>query len=149
MRKTRHGSCHCGAVRFACEIGLAPLGERSPQRRPGLLFSSTLRCNISFCRKTRMWKNHIPAEDFRLLQGADALTHYRFGEAGIDHTFCGTCGVYPFVTASEPVMGGDFVCVNIACLDDVSDDEYAAAPLRFEDGAHDDWGQPPRVTSHL
>jgi hypothetical protein len=149
MRKTRHGSCHCGAVRFACDIDLAPEGERSPQRRPGIWFSSTLRCNCSFCRKTRMWKNHIPAEDFQLLQGADALTHYRFGEAGIDHTFCGTCGVYPFVTASEPVMGGDFVCINIACLDDVSDDEYAAAPLRFEDGAHDDWGQPPRVTAHL
>jgi len=75
--------------------------------------------------------------------------HYRFGEGSIDHTFCRNCGVYAFVSASEPVMGGDFHCVNVACLDDVSDDEWAAAPIRHEDGANDDWGNPPRVTGHL
>ena len=75
MLMTRHGSCHCGAVKFACEIDLAPAGERSPQLREGPWFASTLRCNCSFCRKTRMWKSHVPAEAYRLLQGADNLSH--------------------------------------------------------------------------
>lgn len=149
MIGTRRGSCHCGAVRFECDIDLAPPGERSPQPRPGPWYASTLRCNCSFCRKTRMWKNHVPAEAFRLLQGADALTHYRFGEGGIDHTFCRTCGVYAFVSASEPVMGGDFVCINVACLDDVPPAELAVAPIRYEDGAHDAWDRAPAVTSYL
>lgn len=96
-----------------------------------------------------MWKSHVPSEAFRLLRGADALGHYRFGEGSIDHTFCRTCGVHPFSTASEPVMGGDFVCVNVACLDDVDEGELAAAPIRYEDGAHDDWGHAPKLASYL
>jgi hypothetical protein len=91
----------------------------------------------------------VPAEAFTLLQGGDQLSHYRFGEGSIDHTFCRHCGVYAFVSASEPVMGGDFYCVNVACLDDVSDAEWAAAPIRYEDGAKDDWGNAPQVTGHL
>ena len=149
MIHTKQGSCHCGAVAFACEIDLSPDGERSTQLRPGPWYASTLRCNCSFCRKTRIWKNHVPAESFRLIRGADNLTHYRFGNEGIDHNFCKTCGVYPFVTASEPVMGGDFVCVNIACLDDATPEELAAAPIHYEDGAHDDWGNPPAITTYL
>lgn len=149
MIGTRRGSCHCGAVRFECEIDLAPDGERSPQLRPGPWFSTTLRCNCTFCRKTRMWKNHVPAEAFRLLAGRDHLTHYRFGEGGIDHTFCRTCGVYPFVSASEPVMGGDFFCVNVGCLDDVPPEVLARAPVREEDGINDDWGSKPAVGGYL
>jgi hypothetical protein len=149
MIETRHGSCHCGAVKFSCEIDLAPAGQRSPQARPGPWYASTLRCNCSFCGKTRMWKNHVPSEAFRLLQGADQLTHYRFGQATIDHTFCKTCGVYPFVSADEPAMGGAFYCINVACLDDVTAEELEVAPVRFEDGAHDDWDNPPTHTSYL
>lgn len=96
-----------------------------------------------------MWKNHVPSEAFRLLQGAENLTHYRFGEGAIDHTFCKTCGVYAFVSANEPVMGGEFFCVNVACLDDAKPHELAAAPIRYEDGAHDDWANPPPVTGYL
>lgn len=149
MITKRSGSCHCGAVRFECDVDLAPAGERSPQIRPGEWFASTLRCNCSFCAKSRMWKSHVPAEAFRLLQGEDVLSHYRFGGGTIDHTFCRTCGIYAFVSASEPVMGGDFYCVNVACLDDVSPEELAAAPVRYEDGLHDAWQRPPAVTSYL
>jgi hypothetical protein len=149
MLQTRHGGCHCGAVKFECEIDLAPEGQRSPQIRPGTWYASTLRCNCSFCGKTRMWKSHVPAEVFKLLQGVDNLSHYSFGEGSIDHTFCKTCGVYPFVTSSLEVMGGDFVCVNVACLEDVRPEELAAAPIRYEDGAHDDWDHPPAITSYM
>ena len=149
MIRQRHGSCHCGAVRFSCDIDLSPERERSPQLRPGPWYASTLRCNCSWCAKTRIWKNHVPAEVFRVTAGEENLTHYRFGDGGIDHTFCKTCGVYAFALSSEPVMGGDFVCVNVACLDDVSPEELAAAPIRYEDGANDDWGAAPKVTSYL
>ena len=62
MRKTYYGSCHCGAVRFECEIDLAA--------------ADTSRCNCSICARTRYWKTLVKAEDFRLLQGADALAEY-------------------------------------------------------------------------
>lgn len=149
MLQKRQGSCHCGTVRFSCDIDLAPVGERSPQRRPGPWYTSTLRCNCSFCRKTRIWKNHVPAEAFRLIHGENNLAHYRFGEGITDHTFCRTCGVYPFVTSSEPGMGGDFVCVNVACLDDIGPEELAAAPIRYENGASDEWSRPPAITAYL
>jgi hypothetical protein len=46
-------------------------------------------------------------------------------------------------------MGGAFFCVNVGCLDDVTPDELAAAPIRYEDGAHDPWGRAPGLTSYL
>jgi hypothetical protein len=64
MRRTYRGSCHCGAVRFAAELDLAGV---------------TSCCNCSMCTKGRFWKKVIPAHDFRLLQGEDALSAYRFG----------------------------------------------------------------------
>ena len=96
-----------------------------------------------------MWKNHVPSESFHLLQGADNLTHYRFGEGSIDHTFCKTCGMYPFVVAHALEMGGDFFCVNISCLDDVTPGEFEAAPIRYENGLEDEWGKPPESISYL
>lgn len=149
MIQTRHGSCHCGAVKYECDIDLSPPDERSEQIRPGPWFASTLRCNCTFCGKTRMWKNHTPAEAFRLLQGADQLTSYRFGEGTIDHTFCKVCGVYAFVSASMELLGGDFYCVNIATLDDVTPGEFEAAPIVYEDGINDDWTRPPKVKDYL
>ena len=64
MIQPRSGSCHCGRIRFRCEVDLAPAGARSPQLRPGPWYASTLRCNCSYCRKTRIWKAHVPAEAF-------------------------------------------------------------------------------------
>ncbi len=63
MTKSYHGSCHCGAVRFECEIDLA---------------HGTSRCDCSICAKSRYWKAIVKADAFRLLQGHHALSEYRF-----------------------------------------------------------------------
>ncbi len=142
MLQTRHGSCHCGRVKFRCTLDLAPEGGRSPQLRPGPWYATTLRCSCSYCRKTRFWKAHVPAEAFELLEDA-GLGRYRFGSREIEHCFCRDCGTTTFSRADFEVMGGRFVCVNIACLDDVSPQELECAPVRLEDGAHDDWDAAP------
>lgn len=134
MKKTYHGSCHCGAVRFAADLDL---NER------------TSRCNCSVCTKARFWKSVIPAGDFRLLSGEDALSEYRFGSNSIAHFFCRTCGIKPFGRGYLEELGGTFYAVNVACLDDASPEELASAPVAYEDGRHDAWDRPPVETAYL
>jgi hypothetical protein len=136
MQKTYHGSCHCGAVRFEAEIDLS---------------AETSKCNCSICTKARFWKTVVPAVSFRLLDGEDALTDYQFGGetgAGIHHLFCGRCGVKPFGRGHLEDFG-DFVAVNVVCLDDATDRELAEAPVTFQNGRHNDWSSPPAETRYL
>lgn len=136
MLRTYHGSCHCGAVRFAADIDLA---------------AETSKCNCSICKKARFWKAIVGADAFRLLQGDDALATYQFGGAtgaGIRHFFCSRCGVKPFGRGRLPDFG-DFVAVNVACLDDATDAEIAGAPVVFQDGRNDAWESTPAETRYL
>ena len=133
MRRTYQGSCHCGAVRFTAELDLA---------------RETSRCNCSICTKSRFWKQVIPATGFHLLQGEDALTEYRFGSDNIRHRFCSRCGVKPFGQGHHEAIG-DFVAVNVACLDDATPEELAAVPIKYEDGRNNSWESPPAVTRYL
>lgn len=135
MKRLHKGSCHCGDVRFECELDLA---------------DGTSKCNCSICSKSRFWKAIVPADKFRLLRGADHLADYQFASRSIHHQFCKTCGVKPFGRGNfEPI--GAFYAVNVACLDDVSDQELAAAPIAVEDGRNNKWGpgSEPAVTSYL
>ena len=134
MKKTYHGSCHCDAVRFECELDLA---------------EGTRKCNCSICTKTRFWKAIARADAFRLLQGEDALEDYQFGGYVIHHLFCRRCGVKPFGSGEMEALGGKFFAVNIACLDDATDEELAQAPVTHEDGRNDRWDQAPAETSYL
>ena len=103
MKKTYHGSCHCGEVRFECELDLA---------------EGTSRCNCSICTKTRFWKAIVKADAFRLLRGGDVLADYQFGTNAIHHLFCSRCGVKAFGSADIEELGGKFYAINVACLDD-------------------------------
>ena len=140
MEKTYHGSCHCGAVRFAATLDLT---------------AGTSRCNCSICMKARFWKSVIKADAFRLIDGADGLTEYQFGSRNIRHCFCKTCGVKPFGRlhmdgeyGGQP-MRGEFYAVNVACLDDATVEELAHAPIIYEDGRHNDYEHPPAETRYL
>ena len=104
MKKTYHGSCHCGRVRFEADLDLE---------------AGTGRCNCSYCSK----------------QG--------------HHRFCHACGIAAFGEGDVKEIGGAFVSVNVACLDDITPEELAKLPVQYMDGRHDNWFQPPKVTSYL
>jgi len=131
--KTYHGSCHCGAVRFAADLDLA---------------HGTMRCNCSFCLKMRCWAAAVAPTSFRLLAGEADLSEYRFGAQRERHFVCRHCGVRPFGIAHSP-RRGEFYGVSVTCLDDVSDEELAGAPITYVDGRNDNWDTPPLETRYL
>jgi len=133
MRKTYHGSCHCGAVRFEADLDLS--GETS-------------KCNCSICRKARFWKAIARADELRLIAGADMLSEYSF-RGFITHFFCKRCGIKPFGRGHLEALGGTFYGVNLACLDDATDEELSEAPVVFQNGREDDWEHPPAETRYL
>jgi len=149
MKGTFKGSCHCGAIRFACDVDIAPDPPRpwSGDQR----YAWTYKCNCSRCTKTRYWKLFVPAKSFRLLTAPNdgALGDYQFGVKMVHHRFCTRCGVAPFASGELEEMGGAFYAVNIAALDDAPAEVLAALPIRYEDGRNDDWDHEPAATRHL
>lgn len=133
MKKTYDGSCHCGAVRFEADVDLA---------------QGTFKCNCSICFKSRAWLAPVPAGDFRLLAGENALADYQFGKHTIHHRFCRTCGVRPFSQASDP-KGNKMYAVRVNCLDGVDPKELIDAPVKYFNMRHDDFKSPPAETRHL
>ena len=133
------GGCHCGAVTFSVSLDLA---------------AGSSRCNCSFCSKTRMWLAFAPRAQLSITKGEDALVDYQHvpphKTAPFLHLyFCKHCGVRPFGRGGHlPALGGEFYAVNIAALD-LAPDQLAAIPVRYVDGAHDDYDATPAVTSYL
>ena len=93
------GGCHCGKVRF--EV-IAPEVLEVEE------------CNCSMCGKSGYLHLIVPADRFRLLSGADALTTYTFNTGTARHLFCSVCGIKSFyVPRSHP----DGFSVNARCID--------------------------------
>lgn len=112
--KKHHGSCHCGAVAFEVVSD----------------FSSTYRCNCSFCIRRGAIMQRVPVGNFLLHRGQDALSVYG-GRDFAKHCFCKTCGIQCFTRIYRTQESE--VAVNVGCVDDV--DLPALVPVLF-DGAH-------------
>ncbi len=113
--ETRHGGCHCGAVRYAVDID------------PG---ATALSCNCSICGKSGTLLTFVPAERFRLERGEEATAEYRFNSRRIQHLFCRTCGIRSF-SRGVGRDGQPTIAVNVRCLDGF---EPAQFPVREFDG---------------
>jgi hypothetical protein len=116
-RRTYHGQCHCGAVRYSVVTDLSGLGD----------------CNCSRCRRLGWMMNFVPMADFTLEQGADNLTLYQFNTHKIEHQFCKTCGIESFARGVGP-DGSAVAVINVACLDDAPPIDRAA--IQHFDGAN-------------
>lgn len=98
--KTHLGGCHCGAVRFEVDL---------PER------IEVEDCNCSICAMSGNIHVIVPAARFRLMQGQDELTEYRFNTGAARHLFCRKCGVKSFyIPRSNP----DGFAVTWRCLED-------------------------------
>ncbi|HUJ77193.1 MAG TPA: GFA family protein [bacterium] len=112
--KTYTGSCHCGKVRYEVTMELGQVTE----------------CNCSHCSRKGFLLQFVPAEQFKLLQGEQALTEYRFNRRVIQHLFCSTCGVQSFARGNRPDSTA-VVAVNVRCLEGV---DATALPRKQVDG---------------
>lgn len=133
MKKTYHGSCHCGRVRFEADIDLA---------------QGTFKCNCSICTKVRNWLAAVPQSDFRLLAGESELTEYQFHTRRLHHFFCRHCGVRPFGWGDSSDKGR-FYAVSVMSLDDADAQELIEAPVHYVDGRNEKWDRAPAETRHL
>jgi hypothetical protein len=112
---THTGGCHCGAVAFEVDA-------------PAKITASD--CNCSICRMSGYLHLIVPRSRFRLLQGADQLTEYKFNTGAARHLFCSLCGVKSFyVPRSNP----DGYSVNVRCLDNSTIEQLVVEPFDDND----------------
>ena len=134
MKQTYHGSCHCGAVRFQVDIDFT---------------QGTGKCNCTICTKTRNWSAMVKPEDFRLLSGEGALSDYQFNSKQGHHLFCRHCGVRTFERGYVEQVGGHYVSIKVASLDDVDPTVLVESPIRYANGRDNAWWEQPREIRHL
>jgi hypothetical protein len=105
---TLSGSCHCGAVKFTTTLTEG--------------FASARRCTCSICRMRGAVAVTSTPTEFRITQGEDKLTTYRFNTNTAEHHFCSVCGIYTHhKRRSNPNQLG----VNVSGLEGVSPFDFA------------------------
>jgi hypothetical protein len=108
----RTGRCHCGTVRF--EVTLSDG------------FNTVRRCTCSICRMRGAVAVSAELDGFRVLDGVDLLSSYRFNTGLAEHFFCSRCGIY---THHRRRSNPNEYSVNVACLDGVSPFDFPEVPV--------------------
>lgn len=106
------GSCHCGIVTFELETDVKKI----------------VQCNCSICSKKGALHLRIPAQQFHLVSGRDALSLYQFNTRTASHFFCKHCGIHPY---SHPRIDPDMVSVNVRCLE-IDDIDKVFTIVKFD-----------------
>ena len=72
-----------------------------------------------------MSANYLAPEEFDRIDGTDNLSAYQFGDRDVNHLFCKTCGICPFITVASvpsdyagPARPGHYR-VNLGCIDNL------------------------------
>jgi hypothetical protein len=130
--KMHAGQCHCGAVRFEAVLSDG--------------FSTVRRCTCSMCRMRGAVMVMTAAGGVNVLQGAEALTSYRFNTKVAEHFFCARCGVY---THHQRRSDQTSFAVNVACLNGVSPFDFAEVPVNDGVNHPNDTGKPQRMAGTL
>jgi hypothetical protein len=123
--KAHQGSCHCGAIRFTITIDPAQGGK----------------CNCSVCTKLNVTSAIAKPAD--LVVHSDEGQHgvYEWGAKISRRYFCKQCGTHCYGRGHLAELGGDYVSVNLNCLDDFDPGQL---PLVYWDGRHNNWEAGPR-----
>jgi hypothetical protein len=137
--KTYHGSCHCGAIKYEADIDFD---------------QGTTKCNCTICSKLRWWGARLKPEAFRLNSPSpgsesEVLTDYTISNPEFHQLFCKKCGIHAYHTYNAPLLGGEIVSVNVACLDDFPASEAAVVGVRYSDGRNNNWRNEPEEKRHL
>ncbi|PZR15059.1 MAG: aldehyde-activating protein [Archangium gephyra] len=132
--KTYRGSCHCKAITYEVKLDLA---------------KGTGKCNCTFCSKSRNWGAFVKPADFTLLSGKDQLASYAGRNPTGHQYFCKTCGVRTHGDGVVEEIGGAYVSVQVATLDDVDAKNLLEGQVRFANGRDNDWMNTPAFTAHL
>jgi hypothetical protein len=101
--ETHGGGCHCGKVRYEVKLDLD---------------KPVISCNCSMCGSSGTLLAFVPADQFTLKSGEDALTDYQFNKHVIHHLFCNVCGIKAFARGVGR-DGGPTVAINTRCLDGI------------------------------
>lgn len=134
MKTTYRGSCHCKRVTFEVDLDLA---------------AGTTKCNCTICWKRRWWNVYVEPGEFRPLEGAEMLVPYPSKARSGPRGFCRHCGVSPYAFGDAAEWNtGDYVSINLACLDDLDPTVLATTPVQYMDGRADTCATPAE-TRHL
>ncbi|HEY3500358.1 MAG TPA: GFA family protein [Polyangiaceae bacterium] len=120
------GHCHCGAVRFEVELPTELRGSR---------------CNCSICTRTAVTSAIVKPEAFELREGAAQLGAYAWGARISTRYFCKECGVHCYGKGFLEAVGGDYVAVNLNCVEGI---DVGELEVMHWDGRNDNWQAGPR-----
>ena len=106
--------CHCG--QFKAEIKIDNLDK-------------ILRCNCSICKRKGAIMSMVKNEDFKVVEGKDKLSLYKFHTKVAKHYFCSICGIY---THHNPRSNPSMTGFNLACIDEI--DTFKLDNISINDG---------------